>query len=907
MDGQELIAREGQTILDVAKAAKIHIPTLCHHPRLRNTGACRVCVVEVEGARALMPSCATPVERDGTVVHTRSERVLTALKLTVELLIASGNHDCPNCHSNGFCELQDLVHELEIEHPRFPVESPGYPADNTNPMIVRDLNKCVLCGRCVRGCQEVQVNQVIDFGFRGPQSKIVTGGDEGYGESECVFCGECIQLCPVGAIAEKQRTPHGKAWEERQVKSVCTYCGTGCVVNLHTIGGRVVRVTGDEEAEVNHGSLCVKGRFGYDFIYHEDRLTRPLVREGGELREATWDEALERVAKGFGKIKEDHGPEALAGFSSARVTNEENYLFMKFVRTVLGTQNVDHCARLCHSVTMAGLDAAFGSGAMTNSIAELENTDVILLTGSNPTENHPVISSVMKRGITQQGTKLIVVDPRGIDMTRFAAHWLRQRPGSDVAWINGMMHVIVEEGLYDKEYVEGRCENFEALREVLKKYTPAYVEEISGIPADDLVAAARLYGSAGRASICYAMGITQHTTGTDNVRCLANLAMLCGNVGIESGGINALRGQNNMQGACDMGALPDVYTGYQKVGDPEAQEKFSKAWGVTLPDKPGLTIMEIMNAAHEGQMKGLFIMGENPVVSDPNTAHVEESLKRLDLFVVQDIFLTETARLADVVLPAVSFAEKDGTFTNTERRVQRVRKAEETVGLDRPDWKILTELARRMGHNWSYGSAEEVFEEIRSLTPSYAGISYERIDREGLQWPCPDDGHPGTKYLHREGFTRGKGLFHAVEYIPPHELPDDDYPLILTTGRVLYHHHTASMTGRCEGLLYRYPKGYVEVSEQDAESLGLVDEQPARVSSRRGSIEIPVRVTDRSAPGTVFIPFVFYETAANRLTHAEKLDPEGKIPEYKVCAVKIESLAAGDDHAAEPEAAAPAP
>jgi formate dehydrogenase major subunit len=538
---------------------------------------------------------------------------------------------------------------------------------------------------------------------------------------------------------------------------------------------------------------------------------------------------------------------------------------------------------------VAGLAAAFGSGAMTNSVAELEHADVILLTGSNPTENHPVIATFMKRGILQNGTKLIVVDPRAIDMTRFATLWLRQKSGSDVAWLNGMMHVILKEGLYDKGYVEERTEAFEALRDVVKKYTPEYVEEISGIPAGDLVAAARLYGAAKKASICYAMGITQHITGTDNVKSLANLAMLCGNVGIESGGVNPLRGQNNVQGACDVGALPNVYTGYQRVGDPAAQEKFSKAWGATLPDKPGLTIVEIMNGAHEGTIKGLYIMGENPMVSDPDITHVEASLKNLDFLVVQDIFLTETARLADVVLPAVSFAEKDGTFTNTERRVQRVRKAVEPVGQSRPDWEILADLATRMGKPMSYGSAEDVFEEIRSLTPSYAGITYARIDKEGLQWPCPNEEHPGTRYLHRDRFTRGKGLFHAVEYMPPAELPDREYPLMLTTGRVLYQYHTASMTGRCEGLQFRYPQGYVEIHERDASALGIGDREVVRVSSRRGSIEITAQVTNRSRPGSVFIPFHFFEVAANRLTHS-RLDPIGKIPEYKVCAVKVEPL-----------------
>ena len=541
---------------------------------------------------------------------------------------------------------------------------------------------------------------------------------------------------------------------------------------------------------------------------------------------------------------------------------------------------------------MAGLAAAFGSGAMTNSIAELEDSKVILITGSNTTENHPVISTYIKRAVTQKGAKLIVVDPRAIPITRFATHWLRQKPGSDVAWLNGMMHVIIEEGLYDKPYVEERTEGLEAVREVLKKYTPEVVEKISGIPAKELVAAARLYATAKPGSICYAMGITQHITGTDAVKSLANLAMLTGNVGVESGGVNPLRGQNNVQGACDVGALPNVFTGYQRVGDPPSQEKFTKAWGTELSDQPGLTVVEILHAAHEGKIKALYIMGENPMVSDPDITHVEESLKKLEFLVVQDIFLTETARLAHVVLPAVSFAEKDGTFTNTERRVQRVRKAVEPVGQSWQDWRIIAGLAARMGYPMSYKSAEEIFEEIRSLTPSYAGITYKRLDKEaGIQWPCPNTEHPGTRFLHRDRFTRGKGLFHAIEYIPPHELPDASYPMMLTTGRVLYHYHGASMTGRSEGMLFRYPKGYMELSQKDAERLGLADGQVARVSSRRGEIEIPVCVTACVEPGTVFIPFHFYEMAANRLTHS-KLDPVGKIPEYKVCAVKVEPVAA---------------
>ncbi len=539
---------------------------------------------------------------------------------------------------------------------------------------------------------------------------------------------------------------------------------------------------------------------------------------------------------------------------------------------------------------MAGLAAAFGSGAMTNSIADIEKAQVILLTGSNPTENHPVIATFMKRAVTRHGAKLIVVDPRAIEMTKFATLWLRQRPGTDVAWLNGMMHVIINEGLYDKQYVQERTENFDALRVAVQRYTPHYVEEITGIPQTDLIAAARLYASAERASICYAMGITQHITGTDNVKCLANLAMLCGNVGIEGGGVNPLRGQNNVQGACDMGALPNVFTGYQRVGDPDVQKKFSEAWGVALSDKPGITVVEIMNAAHEGKIKGLYILGENPMVSDPDISHVEEELKRLDFLVVQDIFLTDTAQLAHVVLPGVSFAEKDGTFTNTERRVQRVRKAIEPIGMARQDWDIIRDIASRMGTQWSYSSAEEIFTEIRSLTPSYAGITYQRLDREGgLQWPCPHEEHPGTPYLHKDRFTRGRGLFHAVEYMPPHEQTDSSFPYILSTGRVLYHYHGASMTRRSQGLVFRYPRGYVEINRKDATTLGIADNAMVKISSRRGWIEVNARITDRSPPGTIFMPFHFFEAAANRLTHSQ-LDPIGKIPEYKVCAVRIEPV-----------------
>jgi len=539
-------------------------------------------------------------------------------------------------------------------------------------------------------------------------------------------------------------------------------------------------------------------------------------------------------------------------------------------------------------VTVAGLAATFGSGAMTNSIDELEYTDLILATGTNTTENHPVIGAKVKRAVRQHGTKLIVIDPREIDLVKYADIWLRQKPGTDVAVFNGLMNVIIAEGLYDKEYVAGRTEGFEALKDVVAKYTPETVEKISGVPAEDLKKAARLYAQAGNASIIYAMGITQHITGTDNVKSTANLAMLCGNVGIEGGGVNPLRGQNNVQGACDMGALPTVYPAYQPVAGEDVRKKFEAAWKAALSPKPGLTLMEIMAAAGSGKIKALYIMGENPLLSDPDLQHVKKELQKLDLMIVQDIFLTETAQMADVVLPACAFAEKEGTFTNTERRVQRVRKALEPPREAKTDWEIICGISNEMGYPMAYASAQEIFEEIRTVTPSYAGITYDRLEKEGLQWPCPTVSHSGTKFLHKDKFSRGLGLFTALEYIPPSELPDQEYPFLLSTGRVLYHYHTGTMTTRARGPVERCPESLVEIHPQDAGKLGIADGQKVRVTSRRGKVEAKARITEKSAPGSIFMNFHFNESPVNILTNPA-LDPIGKIPEYKVCAVKLEA------------------
>lgn len=877
----------GETILQVAERNGIDIPTICHLEGFTPTGACRICVVEVKGARNLLPSCATPAAPN-MVVATESERVARSRKINIELLLASGNHNCLTCEANGNCRLQELAYRYQVEEVRFPESPARYPTETENALIIRDFSRCILCGRCVQACNEVQVNNAISYGYRGAASKIVAKGDLPYHESDCVFCGECVQACPVGALIEKQSRFQARQWEAERVQTTCPYCGVGCQIHLHVKDNKIIKVTGVEAVAPNFGSLCVKGRFGYDFINDPDRLTTPLIREKGTFREASWDEALSVVAKTLGEIKSRHGPDSIGVFSSAKITNEENYLAQKFTRAVIGTNNIDHCARLCHASTVAGLVASFGSGAMTNPIGDIAESELILVTGSNTTEAHPVISSGIKRAVESGRSKLIVVDPRRIPLTGFATLWLRQNLGTDVAWVNGMMHVIIREGLHDREYVETRTEGFEGLRSAVERYSPEYVREITGIPADDLIRAARMYAQATSASIFFAMGITQHRTGTDNVKSLANLAMLCGNVGIPGGGVNPLRGQNNVQGACDLGALPNVFSGYQPVGDRIIRERMAKAWEVKgLPESPGLTVTEMVEGAGEGVIKALYIIGENPLVSDPDLNHAEKAFQGLEFLVVQDIFLSDTAKLAHVVLPSASFAEKDGIFTNTERKVQRVRKAMDPPGGARGDWEIICDLSTRMGYPMDFKDSEAIMREIATVTPSYGGITYARLDVEDIHWPCTSTEHRGTPRLHTGKFTRGMGLFHPIDHIPPAEMPDEQYPLFLTTGRVLYHFHTGTMTMQSDGLNDMVPECFVEISPGDARRYKVKEGDVLRVSSRRGEIAARAQVSDQAMEGTIFIPFHFAKAAANRLTNAA-LDPVAKIPEFKVCAVKIE-------------------
>lgn len=889
IDNIKVRAEEGTTILDAAKEVGIKIPTLCVMPELGFApGSCRICVVEVVGVPALVASCAYPV-REGLEIYTNNKRVVRARKMTLEFLLANHPLDCMTCEKSGSCILEDIAYDFGIKKSRFEQNKKQIPLDETNPFIIRDLNKCVLCGRCVEICNEVQQSNIIDFGYRGTKTEIVVEGRTDLRNSNCVFCGQCVAVCPVGALIDKNAQGKGRTWEFTKVKTVCNYCGCGCNFDFNIKEGQVVKVTSNSESVVNGINLCAKGRFGYDYIHHEDRLTYPLIRKNGKLEKASWEEALQLISDKFNQFKKESGSDSLGVLSSAKCTNEENFLLMKFARAVLGTNNVDHCARLCHSATVAGLAQAFGSGAMTNSIEEIANASVIYLTGSNTTENHPIIALEIKKAVIKNGAKLIVADPREIELTKYATLWLRQRPGTDVALFNGLMNVIISEGLEDKKFITRRTEGYEELKKTTLKYTPEIVEKITGVPAEDIRKAARIYATAPTVSLIYSMGITQHITGTDNVLSTANIAMLTGNVGKESTGVNPLRGQSNVQGACDLGALPNVYSGYQKVTDHQVQEKFSKAWDVDLSNKIGLTVVEMLNAAYEGKIRGLFVMAENPAMSDPDLNHTREALKRVEFLVVSDIFMTETAKLADVVLPGVTIAEKDGTITNTERRVQLIRKAIEPIGNSKPEWQIICELARKMGYNMSYNNPGEIMEEIASLTPIYGGMYYNRLEKAGLQWPCLNASHPGTKYLHKDKFSRGKGKFSAVEFKEAAELPDEEYPFLFTTGRVLYHFHTGTVTRRSKGLNEIYPEALVEINPRDAQELKVEEGEFIEVTSRRGKIKAKAKVTEKSGKGVVFMSFHFHEAAANLLTNAA-LDPVAKIPEYKVCAVKVKKV-----------------
>ncbi|MFW6205869.1 MAG: formate dehydrogenase subunit alpha [Gemmatimonadota bacterium] len=922
IDDQDVSAREGETILQAAARHDVGIPHLCYTEGMRVDGNCRACVVEVEGERTLAPSCYRR-PTDGMVVDTGSERARSSQKMVLELLLS----DMPGEAYRSDSELHYWARELGVGNGRFPAREQPEPDHSHAGMSVR-LDACIQCTRCVRVCREEQVNDVIGYAHRGADAKIVFDFDDPMGESTCVACGECVQACPTGALMPKALDaadatlfpvldvyappePAGRAdgaggdgaGDVNSVASLCPYCGVGCQVTYHERDGRITHTTG-RDGPANRGRLCVKGRFGFDYVHNRQRLTTPLIRKEGVektpdgiidprdwadvFREASWEEALDTAAAGLRRILDEHGGSALAGFGSAKGSNEEAYLFQKLIRAGFGTNNVDHCTRLCHASSVAALLEMIGSGAVSNPFADVEHADVFIVIGANPTVNHPVAATFMKNAI-RNGAKFILMDPRATEMSRLAEHSFQFNPGTDVALLNAMLHTIVTEGLVDRSFIDTRTDGWEAFERSIRAYAPEAMEPICGIPADEIRAAARLYATADAAMIFWGMGVAQHTHGTDNARCLINLALTTGQIGRRGAGLHPLRGQNNVQGASDMGLIPMVYPDYQKVGDPEVRRRFESFWDAELDPDPGLTVVEIMNAAHRREIRGMYIMGENPAMSDPDLDHVREALATMDWLVVQEIFLTETASYADVILPASAFPEKTGTFTNSDRRVQLGRQVLDPPGDARQDLWIIQELGRRLGMDGRYDGPADVFEEIRQCTPSMAGITWDRLERDSaVTYPCRNVGDPGTEVLFDQRFPTADGLGHlkVVDYTEAAELPDDDYPDVLITGRILEHWHTGAMTRRAAVLDAIEPVPMASLHPRELEARGLEPGDPITLETRRGRVVARTRLDPAVPAGAVFIPFCYTEAPANLMTNPE-LDPDGKIPEFKYCAVRI--------------------
>jgi len=895
LNGRAVVGRKDETILQTAKQHGIEIPHLCFKEGLRPDGNCRACVVEIKGERVLAPSCCR-YPSDGMEVTTDSERAVASQKMVLELLLS----DMPEKRHTTASELDQWAAKLEVGQPRFAARA--QPArDVSHPAIAVNLDACIQCTRCLRACREEQVNDVIGYAFRGEHSKIVFDLDDPMGASTCVACGECVQACPTGALMPANEV--GLLQADRTVDSVCPYCGVGCQLTYHVKDNRILQVSG-REGPSNRSRLCVKGRYGFDYVHHRHRLTTPLVRRPGVpkhaealldparwqdvFREATWDEALDLAARGLREIRESHGPQALAGFGSAKGSNEEAYLFQKLVRTGFQTNNVDHCTRLCHASSVAALMEGVASGAVSNPVRDVVHAEVIFLIGANPTVNHPVAATWMKNA-AKRGAKLIVADPRRGDLARHATHYLQFKPDTDVALLNAMLHVIVEERLANDAFIRSRTSGYEALRENVKKFSPEAMAPVCGIPAETIRAVARLYATSKASMILWGMGISQHVHGTDNARCLIALTMVTGQIGRRGTGLHPLRGQNNVQGASDSGLIPMLYPDYQPVANPEAKARFEKLWHTELDPKPGLTVVEIIKAAAARQVRGMYIMGENPAMSDPDVNHAREAIAALDHLVVQDIFLTETAAFADVILPATAFPEKTGTFTNTDRQVQLGRKAIEPPGEAREDLWIIQELARRMGLDWQYGGPHDVFDEMRQAMDSIQGITWARLERDSsVTYPCEQEGDAGEEVVFTTVFPTATGRAKIVpaDLIPAAEQPDDDYPMVLITGRQLEHWHTGSMTRRASVLDAIEPEPMVSMHPIDLDRLGIRAGGLVTVASRRGAITLYARADEGTPIGAVFIPFAFYEAAANKLTNPV-LDPFGKIPEFKYCAVRV--------------------
>jgi formate dehydrogenase major subunit len=909
LDGREVDLRAGETIWQAAQRLGIAIPHLCYSPEpgYRPDGNCRACMVEIEGERVLAASCIR-APSPGMKIKTASERAKAARKMVFELLIADQPaRETAHDPASKFWAWAD---RMGIATSRLPAH--GRPApDRSHPAMAVNLDACIQCNLCVRACREVQVNDVIGMAGRGGHEKIVFDFDDPMGASTCVACGECVQACPTGALMPATLVDDKNVrtqFADRIVDSVCPYCGVGCQLTYHIKDDKLLYVTG-RDGPANENRLCVKGRFGFDYVHNKERLTKPMIRKDGvpkvphefvdpsnpwtHFREATWEEALDRAAAGLKKIRNRDGSKALAGFGSAKGSNEEAYLFQKLVRTGFGTNNVDHCTRLCHASSVAALMEGVGSGAVSATFNECKNSDVIVVIGANPTENHPVAATFFKQA-AKGGATLVVADPRGQALKRHATHMLQFKNGTDVAMLNAMLNTIVTEKLYDEQYIQTYVEGFGPFAESIKEFTPEEMAPICGIEADVLRAVARKFARAHAAIIFWGMGISQHTHGTDNARCLIALSLITGQIGRPGTGLHPLRGQNNVQGASDSGLIPMFFPDYKSVEAPDIRAKYEQAWGTKLDPKKGLTVVEIMDAVHADVIKGMYIMGENPAMSDPDLNHAREALAHLEHLVVQDLFLTETAAYADVVLPASAWPEKDGTVTNTNRQVQMGRVALPLPGDAKLDWWLIQEIARRIGLDWNYQHPSEIYTEMASLMPSLDNISWERVERESaVTYPSDAPDKPGHDVVFDKGFPRpgGFGKLVAAKLQPPDEEPDAEYPFILTTGRQLEHWHTGAMTRRATTLDALEPGAVASVSRGTIAKLGIAPGDPIRVTTRRGMVELAARQDDAIPDGVVFIPFAFVEAAANLLTNPA-LDPFGKIPEFKFCAARVERAAA---------------
>ena len=907
LDGKTVEVSEGTSIWEAARDKGTDIPHLCYRDEsgYRADGNCRACMVEIEGERVLAASCQRSVS-EGMVVHSQSNRATSARKAVMELLVADqpvrdDAHD-PQSH------LWHYADEQAVEASRFPSKSAPHP-DSSHPAIAVNMDACIQCNLCVRACREVQVNDVIGLAGRGADAHIIFDFDDDMGASTCVGCGECVQACPTGALMPKTVLDESQKLAitpDRQVDSVCPYCGVGCQLTFNVKDEKIVSVNG-RQGPANQGRLCVKGRYGFDYIHNDQRLTQPLIRREDvpksasmpfdpanpmtHFRPASWDEALDLAASGLKKVLDRDGPSAMSGFGSAKGTNEEAYLVQKLVRAGFKTNNVDHCTRLCHASSVAALLENIGSGAVTASFSQATNADAIIVIGANPTVNHPVAATFIKNAAVE-GAKLYIMDPRGQALDRYATASLNFTPGADVAMLNAMLHVIIQEELYDADYVRDHTEGFEDLKARTAATSPEAMAPICGIEADKLRQTARDFAAAERGIIFWGMGVSQHTHGTDNARCLISLALLTGNVGKEGAGLHPLRGQNNVQGASDAGLIPMFFPDYKSVTDPEIRAKYENLWGTKLDSEKGLTVVEIADAAYEGKIKAMYVMGENPAMSDPDQTHAREALVRLDHLVVQDIFMTETAAYADVILPASAFPEKTGTVTNTDRRVQLGRAAVSPPGEAKQDWWIIQEIANRMGLGWEYSHPKDVFAEMRLVMPSLTGISWDRLESEdAVTYPCADETSQGADIIFSDRFptASGRGRMTPADVLPPDELPDTDFPIIMSTGRLLEHWHTGSMTRRATVLDALEPEAEVHVSPADLKTLALDAGDQVAVETRRGRIELAVRMDPNLPAGMIFVPFCFTEAPANMLTNPA-LDPYGKIPELKFSAARLVKL-----------------